>query len=111
MERQGRARRETSVNAAHLLGVALIVLAVGMVDQPPRSTPVVGFIDAPLSATTSGRNPIRNAAACEAIVGLPRGSVQAVYNVSAYAPGAWPYWRTICVYKLPPGPTTYRVIS
>ena len=85
-----------------------IVLAVGMVDQP---RPVTAVIDAPLWATTTGRNPIRNAAACEAIAGLPRGSVQAVYNVSAWAPGAWPYWRTICVYKLPPGPTTYRVIS
>lgn len=87
------------------------VLVVGAFDQPPRSIPVTGVIDAPLWATTSGRNPIRNAAACEAIAGLPRGSVQAVYNVSAWSPGAWPYWRTICVYKLPPGPPTIRVIS
>ncbi len=95
-------------NAA--LGIVACVLFVGAFENPEVDHVYIPF-DAPMIATMSDSKPVRDARTCEAIVGLPRGSVKGVFNTSAWAFGGHEYWKTTCLFKLTPKTTPERTAS
>lgn len=84
---------------AAAVGIVAMVLLVAAFDQPE---PEIQRRDS-LSAVTSGSKPL-GFRECAALLALPRESIMAVYNVSSWAPGGWPYWKTVCNYRQPTSP-------
>lgn len=77
------------------IGIVACVLFVGAFENQEREHIFIRTHS--LSAPTSGEKPL-DPGICAMMLGVPRESITAVYNVSSWNAGGWPYWRTICQY-------------